>query len=312
MDERGILAARDRPEERVAERLAFDRRGAVCRNEEAGRPVIVLDRVVEERQIHHRHALDPEDRVLQERIVVEVERRITRDHLPAWRGLHARAERAVHDPVFLGSELVDLAAAKEGIGLLRAEHAAIDAVAERRHAVRRVEDARPRLCVELDPLSRDEARRRSDLDVAGGDDAVAVGIDLGKIREELGVVAVHLDRYRALAGQHEHSFDAAGDVLRHDVLRLAGHFRHATAGDLALWRLGARSRDTRRGQQAEGAENDEADGEQDTAIHARGWSRQHVSRPVALRLERAGNQRRIPRSGPMRKIEPAATTLLAS
>ncbi len=53
---------------------------------------------------------------------------------------------------FLGPSLWISRPRKMRIGFLRAEHALVDAVAERRHAVRLVERAGARLGVELHPL----------------------------------------------------------------------------------------------------------------------------------------------------------------
>ena len=60
------------------------------------------------------------------------------------------------------------------VRLLRAEHAAIDAVGQRRRAVGVVEHAGPRLGVELQPVGGDAVFAGLEHDVAGGDDPVAV------------------------------------------------------------------------------------------------------------------------------------------
>ena len=110
---------------------------------------------------------------------------------------------------FLGPSLSNLFAPEHRVRFLRAEHAAVDTIAERCHAVRLIEHSGSRLRIELDPLCADEARRRADLDVAGGDDAVTIGIDLGEVGKELRLVAVDLHRNGALSSQDEHAFAAS-------------------------------------------------------------------------------------------------------
>jgi hypothetical protein len=72
--DRCILAAADRPEELVGERLAACGRRSVDRHQKTGRAIIVLDWVIERRQIEHRDVLHLEDGVLQEGVVIERER----------------------------------------------------------------------------------------------------------------------------------------------------------------------------------------------------------------------------------------------
>ena len=89
------------PRRTRCESLAAERRDAVGRNQEAGRAAVFLGRVVDDRQVEHRHALDLEDRVPQQRVVIDVQDDRVGVQIPARRRLHAGAEAAVGDPVFL-------------------------------------------------------------------------------------------------------------------------------------------------------------------------------------------------------------------
>ncbi len=215
--ERRVLAAVDGPEERVGQRLPAQRRGAVGRDQEAGRAVVLLDRVVEDRQVHQGDALDLQQRVAQERVVVEVDDRAARHHLPPRRRLDAGAERAVDHLVLLRAELVNLLAAEHRFRFLRAEHAALGALAEQRLAEGVVEHARLQLGVELHPVGRDPARGRDEQHVAGRDDEVAVQEDLDVLSLELRLIAVEPHRDGVDAGQHRHTLGlavaVAGDGL---------------------------------------------------------------------------------------------------
>ena len=69
--ERGVLAAVDRPEERVVQCLSPDRRRAVDWQEEAGRAVLLVDRVIHRRQVENRDVLHLQDHVGEHRALLE-------------------------------------------------------------------------------------------------------------------------------------------------------------------------------------------------------------------------------------------------
>ncbi len=193
VEERGVLAAVDRPEEGVADRLAPQRRRAVGGDQEPGRPVLLVDRIVDDRRVEERHALHLEHRVARERVVVERDRRAVGDDLPPRRGLHAGREPALLDAVLVGAQLVQLGAPEHRDRLLRAEQAAVRLLRHVGGAERVVEHAGSRLRVERHPVGVDLRLGRRERDVAPGLDQVGVGVDVHLVREELVLVADDLD-----------------------------------------------------------------------------------------------------------------------
>ncbi len=182
--QRQVLAAIDGPEEGVAERAAADQRRPVDRQQEAGRAVLLVDRVVQRRQVEQRHVLDLEHGVGQHRALVDGEGDGAGGHLPARRRLDAGREAALADPVAIGAELLDRLAVEERVGLLRAEEAAIDAIADRRRAEGVEEGAGAIRRVDLGAIGRDAARRRDEHDVAGGGDVMAIEVVVDDVRGE--------------------------------------------------------------------------------------------------------------------------------
>ncbi len=208
VQERRVLAAVDRPEEGVAERLPADGGGSIDRDQKAGRPIVVLHRVIEGRQIHHGHALDPQGRVGQKSVVVDLQRHRSADHLPTRRRLNAGRKRAVYDLVRIGTKLVDLVAPEHGVRLLRAEHAAIDTVGHADGAGRVVERAGARLRVELEALGRDPVGLRLEQHVASRHDPMVVE-HFHLVGGKVHVLAVDPHWPVGRAGQdHPHLFDA--------------------------------------------------------------------------------------------------------
>ena len=102
-----VLTAIDRPEESVVNRLAAKRRRAVAREENPGGPVFLFCRVIQDRQVEHRHTLHPEHGLLHKRVMVDVEGDGVGGQIPARRRLHAGREPALGDLVFFGTELLD-------------------------------------------------------------------------------------------------------------------------------------------------------------------------------------------------------------
>ena len=197
--ERRVLAAADGPEERVADRVPLEGRRGVHRQQEARRPVLLVDRVVDDRQVEDRHALHAHQRVLQHGVMVDVQHRRARRDLPARLRLHARGEAAVGDPVLPLADLLEDLPVEEDLRLLRAEGALLGRLLLRRillqqgAAGRVAEGAELRLRVELERVGGDPLRRGRQRDVAAGAQQVAVREDLHLVGEELGDVLLDLD-----------------------------------------------------------------------------------------------------------------------
>ena len=181
VEERRVLAASDRPEERVADGLAAQSRRTVGRQQEPGRAVLVLDRVVDDRQVHQRHALDAQQHVSRDGVVVQVDDHGVACDLPPRRRLDAGGEAAPRQPVRSLADLLDHLAIKVDVRILVAELHPIDGVAERHDARCLVERPRAVGDVELDLLGGDPSVRSAEHDVARRDDAqrrLAVDVDL--------------------------------------------------------------------------------------------------------------------------------------
>ncbi len=121
--ERRVLAPAHRPEERVADRVPLERRRGVHREQEARGPILLVDRVVHDREVEQRHALHPHHGVLQHRVVIDVQDRGPRRDLPPRLRLHAGGEAAVGDPVLLLRDLLERLAVEQDLRLLRPEGA---------------------------------------------------------------------------------------------------------------------------------------------------------------------------------------------
>ena len=194
--ERGrVLAASDRPEKGVADARAAVGRGPVGRHHQTRGPAVLLDREVHPRQKEHRHALDLDDRVAQQHVVVEVDVDRRRDDLPAGGRLHAARERAPGEPVAARADPLDLLAEEEHVGLLRPEHALVDLAAHVHRPVRVLEDRGAVGHVEIDLLGGDAHLGRHEDDVAAGRDPRRPGIEEGLLREKLPalILAAELD-----------------------------------------------------------------------------------------------------------------------
>ena len=99
MEKRGVLAAVDRPEEGVADRLSLVRRGAIARHEEAGVPILLAERVIHQGKVNRGHALHLQKHVAQQRVMVDAQLERARRHLPSRIRLHAGREAPVRDDV---------------------------------------------------------------------------------------------------------------------------------------------------------------------------------------------------------------------
>ena len=221
MENRGVLTAADGPEKGVADGLAFDRRRAVGWDQQPGGSVVLLDRVVEERQIHHRHALDPKDGITQQRVVVEVDGDGTRADVPARRRLHAGREVAADQTIFFRSELVDFLSPEVGVRWLGAKHALIRAARHRCGARGVVEHAGLGLEVELHPVGGDTRAAGFEHHVPLRHTKILVVESLDEIRHELHVLAVDLHGDVARTVEERVSFTAAfgAEALGHAAIR---------------------------------------------------------------------------------------------
>jgi hypothetical protein len=116
--QRRVLAAIDRPEEPVRDALAADAGDAVGRDEKTGRPIVFLGRVVHHRQVEHRHALDVQDGIGEQRVIIDVEGNGAGREVPSRRRLNAAAEPAIADLVLLEPDLLDGLAEEIDVGIL--------------------------------------------------------------------------------------------------------------------------------------------------------------------------------------------------
>ncbi|MEZ5415858.1 MAG: hypothetical protein R2708_00750 [Vicinamibacterales bacterium] len=222
-----VLAAVDRPEEGVADRLPLIRGPAVGGQQEAGRAAVVLNRVVEKGQVEDRHVLHVHDGVPQDGVIADVDRERAGHDLPARRRLHAGREAALGDAVAVLAGLLDHLAVEVDVGLERAEHALVGAVADRRHARGAEERAGARAGVEDDLLGGDARERGLVEDVPGGLELVGLGVDLHQARVELlALVSGVLDL--DLAGEPP---VRGVDLLDAELLAVvAGHLRQGCRG----------------------------------------------------------------------------------
>ncbi len=116
--DRRVLAPVDRPEEGGADGVPLHGGRSVDRHQEPGSAVILLHGIIEGRQVHQGHALHPEYRVGQERILVEVDCERPGRDFPSRRRLHARGKAASEDAVLRRPELLELRAPEVGVRLL--------------------------------------------------------------------------------------------------------------------------------------------------------------------------------------------------
>ena len=197
-----VLAAIDRPEERVVQRVAAQRRHPVGRNQKAGRAVPFFRRVVQDRQIEHRHALHRQHCLPQQRIVIDVQDDRVGVQVPARRRLHARRKAAVRDLEFLRSELFDFLSEEVDDGILPCHRRRCDAAGAGRLPLRRhrreapcvVEGAQPRPRVEFRRLRRDAVVPLGEKDIAGRDRAIFSGVRPQVVGVDLRVGAeIHFD-----------------------------------------------------------------------------------------------------------------------
>ena len=308
VQKRRVVAPPHGPEECVAEGLAANRRGAVGWNQEPGRPIVFLNRIVENRQVEDRDTLHPEHRVHEQRIVVEVQRHAAGGDIPARCRLGARRETAVDDAVFFRPELLDLVAPERGVRLLRAEQAPVGTLPERHDPVRLEKRSGPRLCVEVHAIGRDAVAGRNEQHVAAGDDAPAIVKDLHAFCKELHAVTVDANRTK---GCRHVLFDALRRFHLVGLLFDARKLRHPAAANhrrlgrlRTSWRGCCREAEEKYG--CEYSRHAHTPGTTGNQVRAGSAPRLLFSRFRRQALRR--NQRRIPRRGPMRKIEPATTT----
>ena len=192
-----VLAAVDGPEKGVVNRLAAQRRGAVGGDENAGGAVFVLGRVVHDRDVEQRHAFDVQDRVAQQRVVIDVEHDRIGVQVPARRRLDAGREAAIGDLVFLGADLFDDVAEEVDVGVGGVERRGERA--RRRRPPRRldvgdaagvVERAEPGLGVEIGPVGGDAIVALRQQHVTRGDGTILIDEHLDVVGVEFGVLLV--------------------------------------------------------------------------------------------------------------------------
>jgi hypothetical protein len=185
--ERGVVAASDGPEKRVADRLAPEGRRAVGGQQETGRPILILDRVVQDGQVHERHALHAQQHVARDRVVVEVDDHRVARHFPAWRRLHARRKAATREAVRPRADLLDRVAVEVHVRILVAELHAIHGVAERHDPRRLVKRAGALGDAVFHSLGGNAPFRPAEHHVAGCDDPEGrLGEEVNFVGEEAG------------------------------------------------------------------------------------------------------------------------------
>ena len=180
-----VLAAGDGPEEGVAHRLALVGGAAVGGQQEAGGPVVVLDRVVEDRQVEDRHVLDPHHGVAEHGVVADVDRGRAGHQLPPRRRLHAGGEAALADPVAILAGLLHGLAVEVDVGLEGAEHALVGLLAQRGQPRGGVERAGAGPGVERRALGRDARRGRFVDDGARRLEPILGGVQVDDVGVEL-------------------------------------------------------------------------------------------------------------------------------
>ncbi len=203
VQERRVLAAIDRPEERVVQGLPAQRRGTVGRYQDAGCAIFFLGRVVHDRRVEHRHAFHAHHRVGEHRVVIDVQDDGTGVQVPARRRLRAGGETAVGDPVLLRSDLLDLLAEENDDGLLTDNRRRRHRARARRLRLGRldggeaggvVEGAQLRFGVELGMFRGDPVVALREHDVAGRERAVVFRVQPHIVGVDLRVAAlIHLD-----------------------------------------------------------------------------------------------------------------------
>ena len=202
-------------------------RHAVDRHQEAGRAVVLLDRIVEDRQVHQRDVLHAKNRVLQVRVVVEMERDDVGLKIPARRWLHAGRKPATNNPIDLGTNLLQLFTPEERVRFLRAEDARVGRLAQDRGAMRDVKRSRASLGVIDHPFGVDTVAAGNVEDVSFCRDPSFLLKQLHVVGKELQVVAIDLDW---LVGGPFHDVVFVGQPCPAHVLG----FREFAAADLRL------------------------------------------------------------------------------
>ena len=161
--------------------------------QETGRPVLLVDRVVEDREVQEREPLRLQEGVLEERVVVDVEHHRARRDLPARLRLHAGREGALRDPVLLRADLLDPLPVEVDVRLLPAQHRPLRLFADHRGARGVEERAKARLGVELGAVGGDPILALREDHVARGDHLVGVGEGLDFVGVEGHVAPAGLD-----------------------------------------------------------------------------------------------------------------------
>ena len=114
--ERLVDAAAHRPEEAGADVEAAVGRVAEVREQQAGRAVVVADRVVDVGQVEGRHALHLEDDVLRHDLVVDLDLRRARLKLQRGFGWLQEVKRPALDPVGVVVDALDAPASTQTPG----------------------------------------------------------------------------------------------------------------------------------------------------------------------------------------------------
>ena len=257
-----VLAPRDRPEERVAQAGAERARRGVRRQQEAGRPVVLAERVVHHRQIEERHALDAHDGAAEQDVVVQHHRQARPRDRPALRRLDAGREAAVLNLVPLVGDAFQPIGPEMDLGLLGAEQAARFRAppGDLRGAVSAVEHAELRRVVELDAIGGDAdarlfeghaAARLHDLILVRPLDLVGVERDV--VAPDHDVAAGDAVRARDLVdlrrsrqqGPHQERHDVAVPERVGRILRRRGLLRRGGCHRRRLCRRGPGGQDAR-------------------------------------------------------------------
>ena len=220
-----VLAAIDRPEERVAQAHAADRRRAVGRQQESGRPVLVVDRIVERRQVEERDVLHAQHHVLEEGMLAGHEGDLRGAHVPPRRGLAAAGEPAVRKDVRVIVDLLDRVGPEDDVRLLRAEQAPVRGLGQELHPAGRLEErAEMRAAVHLRPFGRDLRPLLVEVDVTRGVDHVRIvpPVNLLGLQRHLVADDPHVPREPAFVDGVAAFDEQIGEALLLDEPRLAG------------------------------------------------------------------------------------------
>ncbi len=198
VEERRVLAAAEHEKERVAHVRAVNARRPVRRHQDAGRPLVRSQRVIDDRRVENRHALDAKHRVPGHQPLIEHDRTRRQLEVPPGRRLNAGRVPTLRQPVGARTDPLDLLGAELDVRLEGAERtpSRLRAAGDPGPAHRAIEGAEPRRAIQFHPLRhhveagllqqhvarRDDGRRgplhaiRVQLRVVAGDHDVTFGV----------------------------------------------------------------------------------------------------------------------------------------